>query len=206
MTLTRKQPNSPIKEITIANNFCCPIDTWEAKMTVYIDGGLGPDVFDSLQAWAKDNGIIEDSHAERVIFNGPATVTFFTDGTKTVTKAKDGDDFDPLFGLMACALRKVGNNRVRIDAWEDEISFLADSLGSAEECRVLADMLNATADAWELGEVADFMGRWAEEHGVEEPKVTFSANHEGFNEVAFSDEVHEAVRQDIRNLIDKGEL
>jgi hypothetical protein len=50
------------------------------------------------------------------------------------------------------------------------------------------------------------MGKWAEEHGVEEPKVTFSANPEGFNEVAFSDEVHEAVRQDIRNLIDKGEL
>ena len=206
MTLTRKQPNSPIKEIIIENNYCCPIADPEAKMTVYIDGGLGPEVFDSLQTWGKDIGFIEDVHAEKVIFNGPATVTFFTDGSKTVTKAKDGDEFDPLFGLMACALRKVGNNRIRVDAWEDEISFLSDSLSSAEECRVLADMLNATADAWELGDVADFMGKWAEEHGVEEPNVTFSANPEGFNEVVLSDEVHEAVRQTIRDLIDKGEL
>lgn len=201
-----KRPNSPIREIIIENSYCCPMADPVTKMDVFIDGNLGPEVFDSLQAWGKDIGIVEDVHAKRVIFSGPATVTFFTDGTKTVTKAKDGDEFDPLFGLMACALRKVGNNRVRIDAWEDEISFLADSLGSADECRVLADMLNSTAEAWELGEVADFMGKWAEEHGVEEPNVTFSANTEGFNEVVLSDEVHEAVRQDIRNLIDKGEL
>ena len=92
---------------------------------------------------------------KRVIFNDPATIVFWSDGTKTVTKCKGCDEYEPLFGVLACAMRKVGRNKVSVDAWEGVLAFLADSLADADECRVLADALNATADALDCGDTMD---------------------------------------------------
>lgn len=45
-----------------------------------------------------------------VIFNPPATIVFWIDGTKTVVKAGKGDEFDPEKGLaMAIAKKAFGN-------------------------------------------------------------------------------------------------
>ena len=45
-----------------------------------------------------------------VIFNDPATIVFWSDGTKTVVKASNGDVFNPEIGLaMAVAKRALGN-------------------------------------------------------------------------------------------------
>ena len=45
-----------------------------------------------------------------VIFNKPATIIFWSDGTKTVVKAQDGDKFDKEKGLaMAIAKKALGN-------------------------------------------------------------------------------------------------
>lgn len=47
-----------------------------------------------------------------VIFNDPATIVFWSDGTKTVVKAQDIDDFDPEKGLaMAISKKALGNKR-----------------------------------------------------------------------------------------------
>jgi hypothetical protein len=47
---------------------------------------------------------------KNVIFNDPATIVFWTDGTKTVVKAQDGDVFDPEKGLaMAISKKALGN-------------------------------------------------------------------------------------------------
>lgn len=47
---------------------------------------------------------------KNVIFNDPATIVFWADGTKTVVKAQNGDKFDPEKGLaMAIAKRVFGN-------------------------------------------------------------------------------------------------
>lgn len=144
---------------------------------------------------------------KKVIINDPATVVFFKDGTKTVTKAKDGDEYDPLFGIMACALRKVGKNRVRIDAWEPVIDFLSSYLADAKECRVIADMLNTTADALELDGVMDAMEEY-DVRNAEEPSIEWMTAEE-FAWKGFSDDKlheHERTRQTIRSLIDRGEL
>ena len=46
---------------------------------------------------------------KKVIFNNPATIVFWADGTKTVVKAKN-EDFDPEKGLaMAIAKKALGN-------------------------------------------------------------------------------------------------
>lgn len=45
-----------------------------------------------------------------VIFNNPATIVFWADGTKTVVKCQDGDIYDPEKGLsMAIAKKAYGN-------------------------------------------------------------------------------------------------
>lgn len=47
---------------------------------------------------------------KNVIFNDPATIVFWTDGTKTVVKAQDDDVFDPEKGLaMAITKKALGN-------------------------------------------------------------------------------------------------
>ena len=144
---------------------------------------------------------------KKVIINDPATVVFFESGDKVVAKAKDGDEYDPLFGIMACALRKVGKNRVRIDAWEPVIDFLSSYLADAKECRVIADMLNTTADALELDGVMDAMEEY-DVRNAEEPIIEWMTAEE-FAWNGFSDDKlheHERTRQTVRNLIDRGEL
>ena len=49
---------------------------------------------------------------ERVLFNAPATIVFWKDGTKTVVKAQGDDEFDPEKGLaMAICKKALGNDR-----------------------------------------------------------------------------------------------
>ena len=47
---------------------------------------------------------------KNVIFNDPATIVFWEDGTKTFVKCQDGDEFDPEKGLaMAIVMKAYGN-------------------------------------------------------------------------------------------------
>ena len=47
---------------------------------------------------------------EKVIFNDPATIIIWRDGTKTVVKCSENDVFDPEKGLaMAIAKKTLGN-------------------------------------------------------------------------------------------------
>ena len=160
-------------------------------------------LIDKFKAW-RDRPM-----PKKVIINDPATVVFFSDDTKAVTKAKDGDEYDPLFGIMACALRKVGKNRVRIDAWEPVIDFLSSYLADAKECRVIADMLNTTADALELDGVMDAMEEYDER---EESDATVrimdfdDATREDIKNLEDLLRGHERTRQRIRDLVDRGEL
>lgn len=47
----------------------------------------------------------------RIIFNDPATIVFWNDGTKTVVKCQKGQTFNPYFGLCAAMAKKLyGSN------------------------------------------------------------------------------------------------
>lgn len=47
---------------------------------------------------------------KKVVFNDPATIVYWADGTKTVVKCQEGDTFDPEMGLaMAIAKKAMGN-------------------------------------------------------------------------------------------------
>lgn len=46
-----------------------------------------------------------------VIFNEPATIVFWEDGTKTVVKCQEDDVFMPETGIALCYMRKLFNNK-----------------------------------------------------------------------------------------------
>lgn len=82
--------------------------------------------------------------AKQVILNDPATVVIWEDGTKTVTKAKDGDEYDDKVGLLLCAVRKASNNRIRVEDMEDAIRAVAKL--KEPQMRALSVALEVTAD------------------------------------------------------------
>lgn len=48
---------------------------------------------------------------KKIIFNGPATIILWDDGTKTVVKCQDGDTFDKEKGIALCFMKKSLGNR-----------------------------------------------------------------------------------------------
>lgn len=49
---------------------------------------------------------------DRAVFNGPATILFWPDGTKTVVKCQDGDPYDKEKGVAMAMLKKyLGGGR-----------------------------------------------------------------------------------------------
>lgn len=43
---------------------------------------------------------------ERVIYSEPATIVFWDDGTKTISKCDEQDEYDELTGFLMCVLKK----------------------------------------------------------------------------------------------------
>lgn len=52
-----------------------------------------------------------EKEIEKVVFSDPATVVFWKDGTKTVSKCQNGDVYNKETGLAMCIIRKLCNNR-----------------------------------------------------------------------------------------------
>ena len=44
---------------------------------------------------------------DRVVYNDPATIVFWRDGTKTVVKCQQGDTYDKEKGLALCFMKKA---------------------------------------------------------------------------------------------------
>lgn len=52
-------------------------------------------------------GVYTIPYIKNVIFNDPATIVFWKDGTKTVVKVMEGDEFDPYTGLAQAICKKA---------------------------------------------------------------------------------------------------
>ena len=61
---------------------------------------------------------------KKVIFNDPATIVLWSDGSKTVVKCQDGDAFDPEKGLAMAFVKKIFGNKGsyydQIKKWTDK--------------------------------------------------------------------------------------
>lgn len=53
-------------------------------------------------------------YIKEVIYNDPATIVFWSDGTKTVSKVSGNDVYNPETGLSICIMKKLlGSQEVR---------------------------------------------------------------------------------------------
>ena len=66
-----------------------------------------PGVFSKSNELAKANG---RPYIERVIFNNPATIVYWSDKSKTVVKCQPGDTFNEETGLAMCIAKKYFGN------------------------------------------------------------------------------------------------
>lgn len=85
---------------------------------------------------------------KKVIFNDPATIVFWMDGTKTVVKTQDDDIFDPEKGLAMAIAKKVygnqGNYYNKLKKWLPE---------KEEDANTIEDIIKGlpkyTSEQWE---------------------------------------------------------
>jgi hypothetical protein len=50
---------------------------------------------------------------KNIIFNAPATIVYWMDGTKTVVKTMQGDEYDPIYGVAMAYTKKIfGSNAI----------------------------------------------------------------------------------------------
>lgn len=50
---------------------------------------------------------------QRIIFNPPATIVYWKNGTRTVVKCDPNDKYDPMTGVLLCFLKKQYGNSSR---------------------------------------------------------------------------------------------
>ena len=60
------------------------------------------------------NTTMNSVDVQKVIFNPPATIVFWSDGTKTVVKRMHGEPFDMYHGFTAALAKKVYGNSTRV--------------------------------------------------------------------------------------------
>ena len=68
-------------------------------------------------------------YIEKVIYNKPAVIVIWSDGTKTISKVQKGDTYNKELGLTLCVLKKlVGSSQVvsLLNEWVDEKSNYID--------------------------------------------------------------------------------
>ena len=89
---------------------------------------------------------------KKVIFNYPATIVFWSDGSKTVVKCQDGDIYDPEKGLAMAISKKAlgnkGNYCNEFKKWlpedeEDVAEFRFDSSDFEARINSLIDSINS---------------------------------------------------------------
>lgn len=67
------------------------------------------DAANETKKW--ENSVDLDKEIDHVVFNDPATIVFWKDGTKTVTKCHAGDTFNKETGLAMYIIRKLTKNK-----------------------------------------------------------------------------------------------
>lgn len=64
------------------------------------------------EAWEKENPYLKKTIGiKEVIFNNPATIVIWSDGTKTVVKCQPSDEYNKETGLAMCIAKKYLGNK-----------------------------------------------------------------------------------------------
>lgn len=120
--------------------------------------------YDSFSEWyrrnarnRKEQSDMKMPEIKNVKFNDPATIVFWSDGTKTVVKAGENDVFDPEKGLAMAIVKKVYGNVGRyynnIGKWVDK--YYAED-APAVEIKIPKEA--SFEIKWETGNIDAFKG------------------------------------------------
>lgn len=77
-------------------------------------------------------------YIEKVLYNDPVTVVFWSDKTKTVTKCENPDTYNPEYGLMMCIMKKLhpNNNFSKLfQSWVPESSLYYNEFRTLRDVR-----------------------------------------------------------------------
>ena len=68
-------------------------------------------VYETAITLSNKDKLFDKEQIKEVIFNNPATIVLWKDGTKTVVKCQDGDVYNPEIGLAMCIIKKMCGNK-----------------------------------------------------------------------------------------------
>ena len=51
--------------------------------------------------------MIDDLRVNKIIFSGPCTIILWDDGTKTIARVSEDDEFDPEKGIAVCFMKRM---------------------------------------------------------------------------------------------------
>ena len=74
----------------------------------------------SFNIYNDKNKSVDTVYITKVIYNNPATIVFWSDGTKTTSKALKGDKYSEENGLIYCIIKKLDKSlslRTLFDEW-----------------------------------------------------------------------------------------
>lgn len=89
--------------------------------------------------------IDEKFYIKDVIFNDPATIVLWADGTKTVVKCQDGDIYSKETGLALCIAKKALGNKGNFN--EVFKKWIPDGDDGPDGVQLIFDMPNISMDA-----------------------------------------------------------
>lgn len=73
----------------------------------------------SVKTYTYDGTNLIETGIKKVIYNPPATIVLWNDGTKTVSKCDKEDKFDKLTGFILCVVKHyIGSKKLR--AWTEK--------------------------------------------------------------------------------------
>lgn len=65
-------------------------------------------------------------YIKKIIYNAPATIVFWNDNTKTISKCDTNDNYNPETGLLLCVMKKLyGNDTIHslLKDWSSPRNF-----------------------------------------------------------------------------------
>lgn len=89
-----------------------------------------------------------NAKAKKVIFNAPATIVLWEDGTKTVVKCSNNDEYDEEKGLAMCYCKKMlGEERYKTDIIKEVKKYWKGLIDFYHENSILAKLSSAFSNS-----------------------------------------------------------
>ena len=141
--LTSTNVNTAVKSDSACSNYCdttwYPLDTsslvsntvvsniavgstnWNKcdKCICYRKDQFGKFKLPGSFVYMTEDKKLKEVYIKEVMYNNPATIVFWSDDTKTVSKCHAGDTYSPEAGLTMCILKKIQEKSLinLFDAW-----------------------------------------------------------------------------------------